>query len=97
MPDVSINGQQLSTNNIEIATTLLPIFLVLLHSFIDCESGPRLIDNVEKAILELNKKAIRLAVVAYFEDLSKKKPEKSREIMEALSEQILPRIESMEK
>lgn len=61
------------------------------------ESGPRLIDNVEKAILELNKKAIRQAVVTYFEELSKKKPEKSKEIMEALSEQILPRIESMEK
>jgi acyl-CoA reductase-like NAD-dependent aldehyde dehydrogenase len=61
------------------------------------ESGPKLIDNVERAILELNKDAIRQAVVAYFEDLSKKKPEKSKEIMAALSEQILPRIESMEK
>jgi len=61
------------------------------------ESGPKLIDNVEKAILELNKEAIRQAVVVYFEELSKKKPEKSKEIMAALSEQILPHIESMEK
>lgn len=61
------------------------------------ESGPKLIDNVEKAILELNKEAIRQAVVSYFEELAKKKPETSKEIMAALSEQILPRIESMEK
>ena len=61
------------------------------------ESGPKLIDNVEKAILELNKEAIRQAVVVYFEELSKKKPEKNKEIMAALSEQILLHIESMEK
>ncbi len=48
------------------------------------EAGPSLIDNVEKAILELNKEAIRQAVVVYFEELSKKKPEKSKEIMVAL-------------
>ncbi len=61
------------------------------------ESGPKIIDNVEKAILKLNKEAIRQAVVLYFEELSKKKPENSKELMAALSEQILPRIESMEK
>lgn len=55
------------------------------------------IDRVEKTLLALNKEAIRQAVVAYFEDLSKKKPERSKEITAALSEQILPRIESMGK
>lgn len=55
------------------------------------------IDGVEKALLALNKEAIRQATVAYFEELSKKKPEKSKEITVALSEQILPRIESMGK
>jgi len=61
------------------------------------ESGPKLIDNVEKAILKLNKEAIHQAVVAYFENLSKKKPKKSKELMAASSKQILPHIESMEK
>ena len=55
------------------------------------------IDNVEKSLLALNKEAIRQAIVAYFEDLSKKKPERSKEILAALSEQILPHIESMGK
>ena len=61
------------------------------------DSGPKLIENVEKAILELNKEAIRQAVVVSFEELSKKKPEKSKELMAVLSEQILLHIESMEK
>ncbi len=61
------------------------------------ESGPKLIDNVEKAILKANKEAIRQAIVLYFEELSKKKPERSKELMEVLSEQILPPIESMGK
>lgn len=55
------------------------------------------IDKVEKTLLALNKEAIQKAVVAYFEELSKKKPERSKEIKTALSEQILPHIESMEK
>lgn len=36
------------------------------------EHGDLLIDNVEKAALKLNKQAIRLAVEAYLEALSKK-------------------------
>jgi len=55
------------------------------------------IDKVEKTLLALNKEAIRQAVVAYFEDLSKKKPELSKTIEEVLSKEILPHIESMEK
>lgn len=37
------------------------------------ESGPMLIDNVEKIMLESNKDAIRRAVATYLEELSKKK------------------------
>jgi len=61
------------------------------------EDGLKLIDNVEKAILELNKDAIRQAVSTYLEELSKKKPELSKEIREALSKQTLLNIESTEK
>jgi len=55
------------------------------------------IDKVEKALLALNKEAIRQAIIAYFEDLSKKKPELNKHIEEVLSKQILPSIESMGK
>lgn len=36
------------------------------------EEGTKLIDNVEKVILELNKEAIRQAASTYLEELSKK-------------------------
>ncbi len=48
------------------------------------EAGPRLIDNDGKVIIELNKGVMRHAVLVHFEELSKKKPEKSKEIMVAL-------------
>jgi len=42
------------------------------------ETGDNLIDNVEKAILKLNKVAIRLAIESYLEELSKKNPNCAR-------------------
>lgn len=61
------------------------------------EEDANSIDKVEKTLLVLNKEAIRQAVVAYFEELSKKKPKWSKTIEEVLSKEILPLIESMEK
>lgn len=60
------------------------------------ENGDKLIDNVEKAILKLNKEAIRQAVEAYLEELSKKKPELRKPLMEELSRLIPPPTESTE-
>lgn len=54
------------------------------------ETGDYLIDHVEKAILKLNKEAIRLAIESYLEELSKKKPEMRKELMEELS-RLMPR------
>lgn len=61
------------------------------------ENGDLLIDNVEKAILKLNKQAIRQAVEAYLEELSKKKPELRKPLMEELSRLMPPPTESTEK
>jgi len=57
------------------------------------ESGPMIIDNVEKAILEANKDAIRRAVSTYLEELSKKKPELKEEINKMLFRLTLPPTE----
>jgi len=61
------------------------------------EDGINIIDNVEKAVIELNKDAIRQAVSTYLEELSKKKPELSKDIEEVLSKQILLNTGSTEK
>ncbi len=61
------------------------------------EDGSNLIDNVEKAVLELNKDVIRQAVSTYLEEVSKKKPELSKDIEEALSKQGHQNTESTEK
>jgi actin-like ATPase involved in cell morphogenesis len=61
------------------------------------ESGPKIIDNVEKTTLELNKDAIRQAVSTYMEELSKKKPELSKDIKEEVFKQILLNTESTEQ
>ena len=49
------------------------------------EMGDRIIDDVEQAVLALNKEAIRAAIVGYLEELSKKKPEMRQELMAELS------------
>jgi hypothetical protein len=61
------------------------------------ETGDLLIDNVEKEILKLNKQAIRQAIEVYLEELSKKKPELRKPLMEGLSRLIPPPTESTEK
>lgn len=61
------------------------------------ETGDNLIDNVEKAILKLNKVAIRLAIESYLEELSKKKPELRKELMAELSRIMPPNTKSTEK
>ena len=38
------------------------------------EMGDRIIDDVEQAVLALNKEAIRAAIVGYLEELSNKSP-----------------------
>ncbi len=49
------------------------------------EMGDRIIDDVEQAVLALNKEVIRAAIVGYLEELSKKKPELRPELMAELS------------
>ena len=49
------------------------------------EMGERIIDDVEQAVLALNKVAIRAAIVEYLEELSKKKPEMRQELIAELS------------
>lgn len=38
------------------------------------EDGAKIIDDVEKKMLDLNKKAVLLAIETYMEELSKKSP-----------------------
>lgn len=61
------------------------------------ETGNLLIDNVEQAILQLNKSAIRAAIANYLEELSKKKPERRKELMAELSRLMPPPTGSTEK
>lgn len=82
--EIANSDGQLETHQVEVEAALP-------------ESGPKIIDNVEKAILELNKDAIRQAVSTYMEELSKKKPELSKEIEEVLYKQILQDTELTEK
>ncbi len=49
------------------------------------EMGDRIIDDVEQAVLALNKEVIRAAIVRYLEELSTKKPEMRQELMAELS------------
>ena len=60
------------------------------------ETGDLLIDNVEQAVIRLNKAAIRAAIVQYLEELSKKKPEMRKQLMAELSRLMPSPTESKE-
>ena len=61
------------------------------------EHGELLIDRGEQEVLQLNRDAIRAAIVVYVEELVKKKPARRKELMAELSRLMPDHTPSTEK